>query len=68
MYPNIERIQYLTRKAQLGVITLEEQDELAHLLGRQPQEFQDPNGLNTLIGIALVAIIVALIAKLFTKE
>ncbi len=68
MYQNIERIQYLTRKAQLGVISRQERDELAYLLGRQPQEFKDPNDLNTLIAIALVAIIAALIIKLLAKE
>ncbi len=65
---NVERIQYLTKKAQLGVIMPEEQSELAYLLGRQPQEFQEPNGLNLLIGLALAAIVAAIIIQLLTSE
>jgi hypothetical protein len=65
---NIERLQYLTKKAQWGVITHEEQNELANLLGRQPREFQEPNGLNLLIGIALAAIAAAIIIKLLSDE
>jgi ADP-dependent phosphofructokinase/glucokinase len=68
MNSNIDRIQYLTKKAQWGVINSYEQDELAHLLGRRPQEFQQPNGLDQLIGIALVAIAAAIIIKLLTDE
>jgi len=34
MFQNIERIQYLTKKAQMGVISSYEQNELANLLGR----------------------------------
>lgn len=65
MYENIERIQYLTKKAQLGAITPYEMEELIRLLNLQPQQFQDdPNSLNTLIGIALIVIIAVLIAKL----
>lgn len=61
---NIDRIKYLTRKAQLGVITPEERDELANLLGQEPQQFKDPANLDILIGIALIAIIAALIIKI----
>ncbi|HEY9247150.1 MAG TPA: hypothetical protein VIO11_09915 [Candidatus Methanoperedens sp.] len=66
--PNTERIQYLTKKAQRGVIAPYERDELASLLGRRPQEFQDTNGLNQLIGFALAAIAAAIIIKLLTDE
>ena len=65
---DIQRIQYLTNKAQLGYITPPEQSELAYLLGRQPQEFQQPNGLNLLIGIALAAIAVAIFIKLLAGD
>lgn len=50
------RIQYLTKKAQLSVISTEEQNELAELLGHNPQEFQGTDGLKVLISIALVVI------------
>lgn len=66
--PNTERIQYLTQKAQRGVIAPYERDELANLLGRRPREFQDTNGLNLLIGIALAAIAAAIIINLLTDE
>lgn len=65
---NTERIKYLTQKAQRGVITRDEQDELANLLGRKPQEFQDTDGLTLLIGIALAAIATAIIINLLTDE
>lgn len=65
---NTERIKYLTQKAQRGVITRNEQDELANLLGRKPQEFQDTDGLTLLIGIALAAIATAIIINLLTDE
>lgn len=68
VYPNVQRVQYLTKKAQLEVISLDEQNELVSLLGRQPQEFQQPNGLKLLIGFALAAIAAALIIKLLTGE
>lgn len=68
MPSNTERIQYLTNKAQRGVIAPYERDELASLLGRRPQEFQDPNGLKLLIGIALAAIAAAIFIKLLTDE
>ncbi|MFH1097345.1 MAG: hypothetical protein ABH886_04485 [Candidatus Desantisbacteria bacterium] len=64
MDTRIERIQYLTKKAQRGVIAPSEQNELAQLLGCEPQEFQDSKGLSVLIGIALVAIVLALITSL----
>ena len=68
MNSNIDRIQYLTRKAQLGVITPEERDELAHLLGQEPQQFKDPANLDILIGIALIAIIAALLIKILCQK
>ena len=63
-----ERIQYLTKKAQLGAITQSEQDELAELLGYDPQEFSGSDGLSILLGIALVAIAIALIVLLVTER
>jgi len=68
MPSNIERIKYLTNKAQRGVIAPYERNELASLLGRKPQEFQDTNGLNLLIGIALAAIAAAIMIKLLIDE
>ena len=65
---NTERIQYLTKKAQRGAITPSEQDELARLLGRNPQEFQGPDGLLILIGIALAAIAAAIIIAILTSR
>lgn len=64
----MERIRYLTKKAQKSVITPEERDELAHLLGRNPVEFQEPNGLDMLISIALVAIAAAIILWLLSES
>ncbi len=55
---NKERIQYLTKKAQLGVITQVERQELAKLLGKNPKDFQTDNGLSELTAIALIAIAV----------
>jgi len=66
MDTRIERIQYLTKKAQIGVIAPLEQNELAQLLGCEPQEFQDSKGLSALIGIALIAIVLAIIASLLS--
>jgi uncharacterized RmlC-like cupin family protein len=60
----LERIQYLTRKAQMGVVTPDEQNELAQLLGRDQQEFNNQNGLSVLIGIALAAIAAAIIIEI----
>lgn len=68
MNSDMERIRYLTNKAQFGVISPKEQYELAHLLGEDPQQFIDPNSLDKLIGIALVAIIAALIIKILGKK
>lgn len=68
MDPKIERIKYLTKKAQKNVISPEERDELAHLLGRQPQEFRETDGLDQLIAIALVAITAAIILWLLNRE
>ena len=68
MDPKIERIKYLTKKAQKNAISPEERNELVHLLGRQPQEFREPDGLDLLIGIALVAIAAAIINWLLTSE
>jgi hypothetical protein len=63
-----ERIQYLAKKAQRGVITQTERQELARLLGRNPDNFQSENGLSELIGIALIAIALALLADLLTQK
>lgn len=68
MNSDMERIRYLTRKAQFGVITPGEQDELTYLLGEDPQQFRDPNSLDTLIGIALIAIIAAVIIKILDRK
>lgn len=59
-----ERIRYLTRKAQRGAISNSERNELAKLLGKDPKKFQDSDGLDVLIGIALVALAAGLIASL----
>lgn len=63
-----ERIQYLARKAQLGAITQAERNELARLLGRRPSDYSSDDGLSSLIGIALIAIAIALIADLLSKK
>jgi len=68
MFQNIERIQYLTKKAQMGVISSYEQNELANLLGRDQEEFHQDNGLSLLIGLALVAIAAAIIADILTQN
>lgn len=68
MNSNMERIQYLTKKGQKSVITPEERDELAYLLGRNPQEFQEPDDLDSLIGIALVAIAAGIIMWLLSEK
>lgn len=68
MNQNEQRIQYLTGKAQRGVISPDERQELARLLGRNPNEFSTDDGLKTLIGIALVAIAIALLDDLFGKK
>lgn len=65
---NMERIKYLTNKAQRGVIAPYERDELASLLGHKPQEFQDTDGLNLLIGIALAAIASTIMTELLIDE
>ena len=62
----MDRIQYLTRKAQMGAITPYEQSELAQLLGRNQQEFNSDNGLALLIGIALAAIAAGIIYEILT--
>ena len=64
----MERIQYLTKKGQKSVITPGERDELANLLGRNPQEFQEPDDLDLLIGIALVAIAAGIILWLLSEK
>lgn len=65
MDQNLERVQYLTKKAQMGAIDLFEQDELARLLGRDQQEFNNNNnGLSLLIGLALAFIAAAIIADI----
>ena len=64
---NLQRIQYLTRKAQMGVIDPFEQDELARLIGRNQQEFKNNNnGLSLLIGLALAFIAAAIISEILT--
>jgi hypothetical protein len=63
-----ERIQYLTKKAQHGLITEAERQELAQLLGRNPNDFQNDKGLSQLIGMALVAIAIAIIAELLSSK
>ena len=63
-----ERIQYLTAKAQRGVISETERKELAKLLGKNPSDFTSDEGLNTLIGIGLLAIAIALISSLVSKR
>ena len=63
-----ERIQYLTGKAQRGVLLPEERQELARLLGRNPGDFNNDDGLKTLVGIALVAIAISLLADLLSKK
>lgn len=68
MNQNQQRIQYLTGKAQRGVITPEERKELAHLLGRNPSDFKTDDDLQTLVGIGLVAIAIALLAEMFGKK
>lgn len=68
MFQNIERIQYLTKKAQMGVISSYEQNELANLLGRDYTEFNQDNGLSLLIGLALAAIAAAIIADILTQN
>lgn len=68
MDPRTERIKYLTKKAQRGLITPSEQSELARLLGREPQEFQGSDGLGVLIAIALVIIAAAIIIALFSER
>ena len=65
---DIERIQYLTRKAQRGAITPKERDELARLLGYDPKDYQGDEGLAFLIGIALGAIAAALIIGLIKSS
>jgi hypothetical protein len=62
----MERIQYLTRKAQMGAIMPYEQDELAQLLGQNQQEFNSGKGLALLVGLALAAIAAAIIAEILT--
>ncbi len=68
MTPKEERIQYLTGKAQRGSISQNERKELAKLLGRNPGELNSDSDLNTLVGIGLVAIAIALIADAIQKK
>jgi hypothetical protein len=58
------RIQYLTNKAQMGVITPGEQSELAMLLGKNQQNSKGSEGLALLIGLGLAVVAGALIAEL----
>lgn len=66
MDPATERIQYLTKKAQRGVVTQAEREELAVLLELNPQEFQGSKGLAMLILIALAAIAAAVIIAILS--
>ncbi|MCK9593023.1 MAG: hypothetical protein M0Q91_13545 [Methanoregula sp.] len=59
-----ERIQYLTNKAQIGVITPFEQEELAQLLGKNQKNYKGSEGLSLLIGLGLAVIAAGLIAEL----
>jgi len=68
MSTTTERIQYLTKKAQRGVISQPEQEELARLVGRNPGEFRNDDGLTQLITIALVAIAIAFFADMLAKK
>lgn len=63
-----ERIKYLTAKAQRGVISQAERKELANLLGKNPSDFNSDEGLNTLIGIGLLAIAISIISSLVSKR
>lgn len=63
-----DRIQYLTKKAQRGVIKPFERQELARLLGKNPKDFQSDNGLSELIGIALIAIAISMLADILTRK
>jgi len=62
------RIQYLTRKAQRNAISIQEQKELARLLGRDPKDFERDNGPSELVAIGLIAIALALLADLFPNK
>ena len=68
MNERTERIQYLTRKAQRGVISQAERNELARLLGKRPSQYKSDDGLSELIGFALIAIAVAMIADLLSRK
>ena len=41
----LNRIQYLAKKAQHGVITKSEQDKLVRLVGYDPRDYQGNEGL-----------------------
>jgi hypothetical protein len=64
MNKNIERISYLTRKGYLYGLSRGEQSELATLLGCNPEEFKEDNGLNLLIVKGLVAMAVNIIMEI----
>jgi len=68
MSTDYKRIQYLTAKAERNAISPEERSELAGLLGRNPENFEDENDLQTLIGLALLVIAIALIAGLIARR
>ena len=68
MNSNQDRIRYLTAKAQRGAISVGERGELAGLLGRNPNEFDKADGQDTLVGIALLAIAIAIITGLVSKK
>lgn len=62
----INRIQYLTYKAQHNAISDPERNELAQLLGREPSKFQGSDGLSLLIAFALGAITSATLISLLS--
>ena len=63
-----DRIQYLTNRAQRGSISRSEQEELAHLLGRNPRDYQGEQGLALLIILALSAIAAGIIIALLSSR
>lgn len=65
---NLERMEYLTEKARIGVISDAERNELAQLVGHDPQEFQGPDGLSVLLAIALIILIGAFLIGLIKGE
>ena len=58
------RVQYLASKVSNGVATQQERQELARLVGHNPNEFEGPNGDAALIAIALAALAAGIIIGL----